>query len=105
MTRRDALAEMLALTQEALERCARGDANPQTLSDLAARRAILLGACPLGRAISDDERGLVERLRELDTSLLQWGAALQHDLERTRARMPSRGDSRVATTGLLSDIA
>jgi len=90
MTRHDALAAILALTEEAHGACTRGEADAQTLTDLTGRRATLLCDCPRTGPLSDAERCAITRLQELDGLLMQWGEALQHDLERARARIVHR---------------
>lgn len=104
MTRHDALVAILAVTEETHAQTTHADADAHTLTALAERRAELLRHCLDDGPLSEAERAVILRLRDLDALLLHWGSALQHDLERERAtlihREPAGPDARV-----LLDIA
>lgn len=108
MTLHAALAEIVALTEAALDQCQCGDASPQSLLELTAQRAALLDAVTDPTA-SATERTLVIHLKHLDAELLRWCVTAQHELEVSRSRLPSREPApRVAAPDaarVLSDIA
>lgn len=108
MTLHAALEELVALTEAALGQCQRGDASPQSLVELTARRAAVLDDVTDPTA-SATERTLVLQLQRLDAELVQWCVAAQHELELSRSRLPSRDPApHVAAPDaarVLSDIA
>ncbi len=109
MTLHAALDEIVDLTEAALEQCRLGEASPQSLLDLAARRSALLDAVTDPPAASDAVRTVVVHLQHLDAELLGWCVAAQHALELSRSRIPARDPApHVAAPDaarVLSDIA
>ncbi len=109
MTLHAALDEIVGLTEAALEQCRCGDASPQSLLELAARRSALLDDVTDPPATNDALRTIVARLQQLDAEILRWCVAAQHELELSRSRIPSRDPApRVAAPDaarVLSDIA
>ena len=105
MKRSAALANALALTEQVVAECERGEATSLTLNNLTERRARCFREAVDQSAVTATELELVSRLQQLDALLMRWCTDMQRDLEHNRSLLHARNASPDTAARVLSDVA